>query len=219
MSQDPTNDPQVGGEDRSGDTGAAEQAAPAPAEGAQHSAPAGGDEPAQEHDQLNDSVTDSDDVEGEPAVDELTKTKNELLTMADELARAKADLYNAEQRHNAYVQRSRQEILDAKKRGHEEVVEALIAVLDDIELARQHGELEGPFKSIAEKLEEALKQKFEVERFGEQGEDFDPNIHEALMHNPKEGVESDVIDVVMQPGYRVGDKVVRPARVGVAGPA
>ena len=74
-------------------------------------------------------------------------------------------------------------------------------------------------QSIAEKLQQNLEQNFGVARYGAAGEEFDPNIHEALMHNAKEGVETDVIDVVMQPGYRVGEKVVRPARGGVAGPA
>ncbi|HLS02729.1 MAG TPA: nucleotide exchange factor GrpE [Beutenbergiaceae bacterium] len=207
MSEDPTTGPGVDGEDHTS-AGAAQEAAPASAE-----TPTG-DEAGADQASPEASVEEQGDD-----VDELTKAKNELLDMADQLARAKADVYNAEQRHNAYVQRSRQEVLEATKRGHAEVVEALIAVLDDIEYARQHGDLQGPFKSIAEKLEETLKQKFEVERFGEQGEEFDPTFHEALMHNPKEGVTSDVIDVVMQPGYRVGDKVVRPARVGVAGPA
>src|SRR5690625_1486382 len=142
-----------------------------------------------------------------------------MLDMADQLARAKAELYNQEQRFNNYVQRSRTDVADARQRGREDVVEALIAVLDDIELARQHDELTGPFKSIADKLEQSLEQNFAVQRYGAPGEEFDPNVHEALMHNPKEGVETDVIDVVMQPGYRVGEKVVRPARVGVAGPA
>jgi len=158
------------------------------------------------------------EAEGEE-LSELEMARNEMLEMADHLARAKADLYNAEQRHNAYVQRTRAEIGEARVRGHEDVVEALIGVLDDIELARQHEELQGPFKSIAEKLEQTLEQSFAVERYGAPGDEFDPTIHEALMHSPKDGVESDVIDTVMQPGYKVGDKVVRPARVGVAGPA
>lgn len=191
MSEDPTNGVNADGEDLPA-AGASEEEAPAPAE---------------EQEQPDEEL------------DEVTKARNEMLEMADQLARAQADAYNAEQRHNAYVQRSRTEIGEARKRGREDVVEALIVVLDDIELARQHEELEGPFKSIAEKLEQALEQNFDVARFGAVGEEFDPNIHEALMHNAKEGVETDVIDVVMQPGYRVGEKVVRPARVGVAGPA
>lgn len=200
MTEDPTRGEFADGEDLP-ETGAPQEGAPAPAPETNTDTPGAG--------------ADQDDAE----LDDLTKAKNEMLEMADQLARAQADLYNAEQRHKAYVQRTRGELGEARQRGREDVVEALIGVLDDVELARQHGELEGPFKSIAEKLEQALAQNFEVERFGAAGEEFDPNIHEALMHNQKDGVETDVIDVVMQPGYRVGEKVVRPARVGVAGPA
>jgi len=101
------------------------------------------------------------------------------------------------------------------------VIEALLPVLDDIHLARQHGDLEsGPFVSIAEKLEETLA-KFGVERFGEPGAPFDPEIHDALMHVEDELAEgTDVTTVVgvLQPGYKIGDRVVRPARVSVADP-
>lgn len=191
MTEDPTTGASADGEDQT--AAGASPEAPAPAES---DAP----EPAEE-------------------LDPLEQAEQARLEMADQLARAQADLYNAEQRHKAYVQRTRGELAEMRQRGREDVVEALIAVLDDVELARQHNELEGPFKSIAEKLEQTLKQNFDVERFGESGDEFDPNLHDALMHNTKEGVETDVIDVVMQPGYRVGEKVVRPARVGVAGPA
>jgi molecular chaperone GrpE len=102
------------------------------------------------------------------------------------------------------------------------VVESLLPVLDDIHLARQHGDLEsGPFVSIAEKLESTLA-RYGVERFGEPGTPFDPAIHDALMHVEDELAEgTDVTTVVgiLQPGYRIGEKVVRPARVSVADPS
>jgi molecular chaperone GrpE len=94
-------------------------------------------------------------------------------------------------------------------------------VLDDIQLARQHGDLEsGPFVSIAEKLEGSLT-RFGVERFGEPGTPFDPAVHDALMHVDDELAEgTDVTTVVgvLQPGYRLGERVLRPARVSVADP-
>ncbi|MGZ4699399.1 MAG: nucleotide exchange factor GrpE, partial [Oryzihumus sp.] len=101
------------------------------------------------------------------------------------------------------------------------VIEALLPVLDDIHLARQHGDLEsGPFAAIADKLEATLS-RFGVERFGEPGEAFDPNLHEALMHTQAElapGTEVTTVVQVLQPGYRSGDRVVRAARVAVADP-
>ena len=108
------------------------------------------------------------------------------------------------------------------------VVEALLPVLDDLHSAREHGDLtEGsPFAAIADKLEQALG-RFGVERVGYVGEVFDPTVHEALMHVPAdspgvelpEGATEMTIVQVMQPGFRVGDQVVRAARVAVADPA
>ena len=138
--------------------------------------------------------------------------------LTDQLARAKADNYNLDQRFNAYVRRSRGEVTEARARGHQDVVEALIGVLDDIDLARQHDELTGPFASIAEKLEGVLQGSFGMVRYGEPGEAFDPEIHEALMHNESADVTTEQVQQVLQPGYKVGDRVIRPARVAVVGP-
>lgn len=138
--------------------------------------------------------------------------------LADDLARAKADYYNLDQRFNNFVKRSREEVIGARNEGRADVVEALIPMLDEVELARQHGDLEGPMAAIAEKLENTLLSKFSAERFGEVGEEFDPNIHEALMHSASDDVESNQIQQVIQPGYRVGERIVRPARVAVVGP-
>ena len=97
-----------------------------------------------------------------------------------------------------------------------ELVTALLPVLDDIDAARKHGDLqEGPFAAIAAKLEDSLK-KEGVERFGEVGEPFDPNIHEAVMQQPTSEVEPDHISMVLRYGYRVNDRVVRTAQVAVA---
>jgi molecular chaperone GrpE len=101
------------------------------------------------------------------------------------------------------------------------VIEAMLPVLDDIHLARQHGDLEGgPFAAIADKLEGVLS-KFGVVRFGEPGEAFDPMRHEALMHveaELAEGTEATTVVQVLQPGYRIGERVIRAARVAVADP-
>ena len=101
------------------------------------------------------------------------------------------------------------------------VIEALLPVLDDIHLARQHGDLEvGPFAAIADKLEGTLT-KFGVERFGQPGDAFDPAVHEALMHTEAElaeGTEVTTVVQVLQPGYKMGERMIRAARVAVADP-
>lgn len=135
----------------------------------------------------------------------------------DQLQRAQADLYNLDQRYNAYVKRTRGELAAAADRGAAALAEALIPVLDDIELARKHGELVGPFQSVAERLEATLV-RFGVERYGAAGEEFDPAVHEALMHGHSAEVETTTVREVLQPGYRTADRVLRPARVAVVDP-
>ena len=136
----------------------------------------------------------------------------------DQLQRAQADLYNLDQRYNAYVKRTRGELAAASDRGAASLAEALIPVLDDVELARRHGELTGPFQSVAEKLEATLV-RFGVERYGAAGEPFDPAVHEALMHGHSAEVAEPTVQEVLQPGYRTTDRVLRPARVAVVDPA
>ena len=101
------------------------------------------------------------------------------------------------------------------------VVEVLLPVLDDIDLARQHGDLEGgPCAAIADKLDGTLT-KVGIERYGQPGDPFDPTVHEALMHveaELAEGTEGPTVVQVLQPGYRMGARVIRVARVAVADP-
>lgn len=109
-----------------------------------------------------------------------------------------------------------------------DVLESLLPVLDDIQGARDHGELvDGPFAAIADKLEASLG-KHGLERFGATGEAFDPTVHEALMHQawPADGLGDVAVDpaqgttvvMVLQAGYKAGEVVIRPARVAVADP-
>lgn len=174
-------------------------------------APSGASEP------VPDDAGPDAGAEGEQP-DPLAAAKAESADLFDQLQRAKADLYNLDQRYAAFVRRSRTEVEAAQQTGAAAVVEALIPVLDDIALARDHGELAGPFAAIAEKLEATLTGRFGLERFGEQGETFNPSEHEALMHEHSADATENTITTVLQPGYRVGEKVIRPARVSVTGP-
>ena len=97
-----------------------------------------------------------------------------------------------------------------------DLVGSLLPVFDDIDAARKHGDLQdGPFASIATKLEELLG-KQGLERFGEVGDAFDPNIHEAVLQQPTDEVAEDHVSMVLRYGYRVNDRVVRTAQVAVA---
>ena len=96
------------------------------------------------------------------------------------------------------------------------VLGELLSALDDVERARQHGELDGAFKSVGESLETTVA-RLGLEKFGAPGEPFDPNVHEALTHEASDEVSEPTVVSVYQPGYRYAERVLRPARVAVAG--
>lgn len=106
----------------------------------------------------------------------------------------------------------------SRQAGVESVLADFMPVLDAISLARQHEDVAGGFKMVAEELEKVTA-KHGLTPFGEVGEEFDPNLHDALMSQEMgEPVTVTTISQVMQQGYALGDRVIRPARVGVANP-
>lgn len=133
----------------------------------------------------------------------------------DDLRRLQAEFVNYRRR----IERDRARDRAVAVSG---VVEALLPVLDDIHSAREHGDLtDGPFAAIAVKLQAVLG-RFGVEQFGQVGDAFDPALHEALLHlsdaDVPEGATDTTVVQVMQPGFTVGERVVRAARVAVADP-
>ena len=162
--------------------------------------------------------TDADPLEGldfEPSgeaaeASEVLKAKAEAAEHLDALQRERASFTN-------YRNRALRDQEAARSRGVQDVLAALLPVLDDVERAKQHGELSGTMAAIAEKLDQSL-QKFGVERFGKVGEEFDPTLHEALMHSTDADATATTVNLVVEPGYKIGEKVVRAARVGVVGP-
>lgn len=163
------------------------------------------------------SVTVEED--GQALADTSADPEAELVKVQDDLARVRAELYNLNQQYTNYVRRAKADAAAQRQAGQVEVCEALLGVLDDIEAARQHGDLEtGPLAAIATKLEEVLNLRFGLEKFGESGEEFDPNCHEALMASTSAEVSHPVIKTVLQPGYQVKDKVLRAAKVAVENP-
>jgi molecular chaperone GrpE len=150
-----------------------------------------------------------DGAQEPPAVDP------KVAELTADLQRLQAEYVNYRRR----VERDRDVARDQAIGG---LLEAMLPVLDDIHLARQHGDLEGgPFAAIADKLEAVLV-RYGLERFGEVGEPFDPAVHDALMHTQAdlgEGVDVTTVTQVLQPGYRQGERLLRAARVAVADPA
>lgn len=134
----------------------------------------------------------------------------------DEVAELTADLQRVQADFANYRKRALRDQQAATDRAKAAVVSQLLGVLDDLERARTHGDLEsGPLRSVADKLDGALT-GLGLEAFGAEGEDFDPVLHEAVQHEGDGGPGSkSVIGTVMRRGYKLGEHVLRNALVGV----
>jgi molecular chaperone GrpE len=137
--------------------------------------------------------------------------------LAARLAERTADLQRVSAEYANYRKRVDRDRLVVREQALANVLIALLPVLDDIGRAREHGELSGGFKSVAESLESTVT-KLGLVSFGTEGEPFDPNVHEALTHSYSTAVTEPTCVQILQPGYKVGERIVRPARVAVAEP-
>ncbi|MFF0213276.1 nucleotide exchange factor GrpE [Streptomyces vinaceus] len=128
-----------------------------------------------------------------------------------------ADLQRLQAEYQNYRRRVERDRIAVKEIAVASLLTELLPTLDDIGRARDHGELVGGFKSVAESLETAAA-KMGLQQFGKEGEPFDPTIHEALMHSYAPDVTETTCVAILQPGYRIGERTIRPARVAVAEP-
>ncbi|MFF6997723.1 nucleotide exchange factor GrpE [Streptomyces sp. NPDC008313] len=128
-----------------------------------------------------------------------------------------ADLQRLQAEYQNYRRRVERDRIAVKEIAIANLLSELLPVLDDIGRAREHGELVGGFKSVAESLE-TVAAKMGLQQFGKEGEPFDPTIHEALMHSYAPDVTETTCVAILQPGYRFGERTIRPARVAVAEP-
>jgi molecular chaperone GrpE len=137
------------------------------------------------------------------------KSGDKVAELTDDLKRVQADFAN-------YRKRALRDQQTAADRAKAAVVSQLLGVIDDLDRARKHGDLEsGPLKSVADKLMSALT-GLGLTAFGAEGEDFDPVLHEAVQHEGDGGQGSKpVIGTVMREGYKLGENVLRHALVGV----
>jgi molecular chaperone GrpE len=163
----------------------------------------------------NGSIASGENAALDGILADLDAAQSSAAERLSDLQRLQAEFINYRRR----VDRDRDVARDTAIAG---VLESLLPVLDDIHLARQHGDLEsGPFAAIAEKLETVLE-RHGLQRYGDTGEAFDPAVHEALMHTEAElaeGTTTTTVVQVLQPGYRSGERVLRAARVAVADPS
>ncbi|MGW3656305.1 nucleotide exchange factor GrpE [Streptomyces sp. NPDC005151] len=141
---------------------------------------------------------------------QLDQARSALTERTGDLQRLQAEYQNYRRR----VERDRVTVKEIAVAG---LLSELLPVLDDVGRAREHGELVGGFKSVAESLETVVA-KLGLQQFGKEGEPFDPTIHEALMHSYAPDVTETTCVAILQPGYRIGERTIRPARVAVAEP-
>ena len=171
----------------------------------------GSDATASGPDSQEDELT-VDDILDAPQTDEaaVAEASDEDKDLLLDLKRVQAEYANYRRRTE-----EQREVEVARAKGA--VAKGLLPVLDDLDRAEQHGDLaEGTaFSTIAQKLRSTLE-RFGLVSFGEKGESFDPQVHEAIAQVPVPGTEQDTVLDVIERGYRLGDVELRPAKVAVA---
>ena len=128
-----------------------------------------------------------------------------------------ADLQRLQAEYSNYRKRVERDRAVASEIAIAAVLSELLATLDDIDRAAEHGELTGGFKSVADQLINTTT-KLGLEKYGQDGDAFDPQIHEALLHETSAEVTVPTASKILQPGYKFKDRVLRPARVSVTDP-
>lgn len=161
-------------------------------------------EPSQENSQEQ-----SQDA-GEDSLTPLGKAKAEAAEYLEALQRERAAFVNFRNRVSKEQDRYREH-------GVVDVLTALLPALDDIDRIRANSQMDDSFKAVAAKIDKTFE-KFGVEKFGEAGEDFDPTHHEGILRKPDADASHETVDTVVEAGYKIGDRVIRAARVVVAVP-
>jgi molecular chaperone GrpE len=154
---------------------------------------------------------------GAAAAEETEAGTESVADLRKQLAERTADLQRLQAEYQNYRKRVERDRVTVREIAVAAILENLLPVLDDIGRARDHEELTGGFKSVGESLETVVA-KLGLQQFGKQGEIFDPQLHEALMHSYSPDVEETTCVQILQPGYKIGDRFIRPARVAVAEP-
>jgi molecular chaperone GrpE len=138
--------------------------------------------------------------------------------LQSQLAERTADLQRLQAEYANYRKRVDRDRVTVREQAVAGALIELLPVLDAIGQAREHGELSGGFKSVADSLQAATG-KLGLVSYGQRGDAFDPKIHEALTHTYSDDVTEDTCVEIYQPGYKVGERILRAARVAVAEPA
>ena len=150
----------------------------------------------------------------EQVVEEVVEPGQEV----DPVATLTSDLQRLQAEYANYRKRVERDRAVAHESAVGAVLTELLALLDDVDRAEQHGELSGGFKALADQLNSVVS-RIGLEKYGTEGEAFDPQIHEALMHDESAEVEVATASKILQSGYKYKERILRPARVAVTDPA
>ena len=160
-------------------------------------------------------------TENESAVDSTSDSVEVAAEVEEEnfdlTATLTADLQRLQAEYSNYRKRVERDRAVASEIAVASVLSELLSTLDDIDRAAAHGELSGGFKSVADQLISTTT-KLGLEKYGTDGDEFDPQIHEALMHETSADVKVPTASKILQPGYKFKERVLRPARVSVTDP-
>jgi molecular chaperone GrpE len=135
----------------------------------------------------------------------------DLVDLTEDLQRLSAEYAN-------YRKRADRERLAAGEVAVGAVLATMLPVLDNLDRAREHGDLTGGLKAVADQLDDIFA-RLGLTSFGASGDPFDPVIHEAVMHNESDEVSEPTVTTLMRPGYKHGERLLRPAMVGVTDPS
>jgi molecular chaperone GrpE len=135
----------------------------------------------------------------------------------DPISALTADLQRLQAEYANYKKRVERDRSLAHELAISSVLIELLPVLDDIERAQSHGELTGGFKAVADQIA-TTTERIGLTKYGQEGDLFDPQIHEALLHDTSADVTTSTATKILQPGYKFKERILRPARVGVTDP-
>ena len=157
----------------------------------------------------------------EDLVTEVTESVEESIAEpgqeTDPVSALTADLQRLQAEYANYKKRVERDRSLSHELAISSVLIELLPVLDDIERAQTHGELTGGFKAVADHIAATID-RIGLTKYGQEGDLFDPQIHEALLHDTSPDVITSTATKILQPGYKFKDRILRPARVGVTDP-
>jgi molecular chaperone GrpE len=192
---------------------------PAPAAETPEAASGPGEDKSADHEERDAGETpESPEEAAEMVTGQAVKGGKQAADLAVQLAERTADVQRLQAEYANYRKRVDRDRAAVREQAVAGTLTGLLPVLDAINQAREHGELSGGFKSVADSLQAALG-RLGLVTYGEKGDPFDPKIHEALTSSYSADVTEDTCVEILQPGYMVGERILRPARVAVAAPA